>query len=258
MSMFFLCINFYERYWFIISVGYYFFVIFYRIHVNILYLIPPSEWKAIWGNGENETLSFWFSQPQKIASSATEKDLKCKWKRYEEGIYLNKNIEDGPFLPVIERYWGVMYNSIDYNWMSKEGKQYFDDHFLILSGMYGILKPQDIIGNYKLPIETKGLYVFWGSKITDAINSLKKDIVVNFLPGAYSKMIDWKKVDATIVSVHFFEVKKWEVKKMTHGVKSVKWQYIQDICMKSLSCIEDFPWEIVQISEEEFEIQVIC
>jgi len=54
-----------------------------------------------------------------------------------------------------------MYSGIAYENMSQEAKKYFEEHFCILSGMFGILKPQDLICNYKLPIETKGLYRFW-------------------------------------------------------------------------------------------------
>ncbi len=48
-----------------------------------------------------------------------------------------------------------MYNAIDYHNMNLKGKQYFENNFKILSGMYGIVSPLDMIGNYKLPIETK-------------------------------------------------------------------------------------------------------
>jgi cytoplasmic iron level regulating protein YaaA (DUF328/UPF0246 family) len=39
--------------------------------------------------------------------------------------------------------------------MSASGKKFFDEQVLILSGMYGLLTPQDQIANYKLPIDTK-------------------------------------------------------------------------------------------------------
>jgi cytoplasmic iron level regulating protein YaaA (DUF328/UPF0246 family) len=41
---------------------------------------------------------------------------------------------------------------------------------MILSGMYGIVKPNDVIGNYKLPIESKGLVKYWKDDITKALN----------------------------------------------------------------------------------------
>jgi cytoplasmic iron level regulating protein YaaA (DUF328/UPF0246 family) len=54
-----------------------------------------------------------------------------------------------------ERYNGEMFKAIDYKTLSKEGKHFFEENFIIVSGMYGFLKPLDSIGNYKLPIEAK-------------------------------------------------------------------------------------------------------
>lgn len=198
--------------------------------MKIIYLLPPSEGKNTWGNNTEESLKYNFEKPLDIAKNATEKDLKCKEKRYEEGIALNTEIEISPKLPSIERYSWVMYNAIDYSWMSPEWKQYFSENFLILSGMYGILRPDDMIGNYKLPIETKWLYQFWGTQITDTLNALDVDVIVDFLPGSYGKMIQWKDIHAKIVRVNFLHTKDGELKKMTHGVKKVKWEYIKKLC----------------------------
>ena len=77
--------------------------------------------------------------------------------------------------------------------MSELGKTFFDEHFLILSGMYGLLRPQDLIGNYKLPIETKGLYQFWEEKIIDALIKIKPTKIYNLLPGSYEKLLCLKK-----------------------------------------------------------------
>lgn len=77
--------------------------------------------------------SFIFDTPEDIAANATEKDLKCTGKRYEQAMELNRNIGNGPFLQAVERYSGVMYDAIDHKNMSDAGRSYFEDHFLILS-----------------------------------------------------------------------------------------------------------------------------
>ena len=133
-----------------------------------------------------------------IAKNASEKDLKCKGKRYEEAISLNQHINTSPVLPAIDRYNGVMYSHIGYTDMSELGKAFFDEHFLILSGMYGLLRPQDLIGNYKLPIETKGLYQFWEEKIIDAIIKIKPTKIYNLLPGSYEKLLCLKKKEKNL------------------------------------------------------------
>ncbi|USN58237.1 MAG: peroxide stress protein YaaA [Candidatus Peribacteria bacterium] len=92
-------------------------------------------------------------------------------------------------MSAIERYSGVMYDAIDYRGMSVSAQKFFSEHFLILSGMYGILRPDDMIGNYKLPIETKGLYQFWWDVIPEAISELQADYIINLLPLSYAKLI---------------------------------------------------------------------
>ncbi len=200
---------------------------------KIIYLLPPSEWKTSWGDFSEESTTFSLVKPSDIAIHTTPKDLKCQGKRYEEGNTLNTSLCHGiqtAFLPAIQRYSGVMYNAIDYPWLSPSWKKYFDTHFYILSGMYGIVSPWDTIWNYKLPIETKWLYAYWGTQITDILNTLKPDIVVNLLPWSYAKMIDWNILQAHVVHIDFFTEKNGERKKMTHGVKKVKGSYIHNLC----------------------------
>lgn len=196
--------------------------------MKIIYLLPPSEWKNSYWKYEKEKLTFNFEKPLSIAINAQEKDLKCSWNRYEEGIKLNENIEKWKTIESIKRYSWIMYNAIDYENMSENTKKYFNSKFLIFSWMYGILKPTDKIGNYKLPIETKWLINFWWDKITKELNNLNVNLIIDFLPNSYKKMINKKLLNKKIIEVNFFYNKTW--KKLTHWVKKIKWEYIKKIC----------------------------
>ena len=207
---------------------------------KILFLIPPSEWKKMGGEKRKQKQSFVFEKPKEKALEATQKDLKCIGKRFEEAKKLNENIFSWniqELLFSIERYTGVMYQALDYENMSIFGKKYFDTHFLIISGMYGLLKPHDTIANYKLPIETKWLARFWKENITQTLNDIWGDIIVDLLPESYKKMIDWKLLNASIVQVEFLTFKQWKSKKMSHGVKTIKGNYIKNICEKGFTDI---------------------
>jgi len=221
--------------------------------MKIIYLLPPSEGKNAWWELWTEKLSFAFKKPFEIAINATEKDLKCREKRYEEGIELNKNLGISQKLIAIERYSWVMYSAIDYNGMTQSWKQYFENNFLILSGMYGIVRPLDMIWNYKLPIETKWLYSFWWDQITHALNDSKADYIIDMLPWSYAKMIQWKDIDTQIIRINFLHKKDWELKKITHWVKKVKGEYIKNICENW----EGVLWEKVQISENKYHVNII-
>jgi len=225
---------------------------------KIMILIAPSEWKNFWWEFSNEELSFNFEKPTSIANSVTENDLKCKWQRFDEWVMLNERIENWPFLEAINRYSWVAFNNIWYSEMSDSWKKFLEDNLFILSWMYWIIKPLDKIWNYKLPIETKWLYKFWWEKIAEKINEVNPDIVINLLPNSYSKMI-WisnsKSLflgNTKIININFFEEKygdlEWEVnlKKITHWVKKIRWEFIREICEKNLTDYKEFWWEIIE------------
>jgi cytoplasmic iron level regulating protein YaaA (DUF328/UPF0246 family) len=148
-----------------------------------------------------------------------------------------------------------MYSAINYAWMKEKWKDFFRNNFAIFSGMYWVVKPRDKIGNYKLPIETKGLYQHFWETLTDKIVDLKPDFIVNLLPISYAKMI-WlstncnrhkkklaKILDAWIkvININFL---KSNGQKISHWVKTIKWEWIKQICENQISDYRDFGWKI--------------
>lgn len=226
--------------------------------MKIIYLLPPSEGKKIGGDVTTENLSFAFDKPYEIAKNATPKDLKCKDARYEQAMILNSNIINSEKLPAIERYTWVMYNAIDYSGMNQDAKSYFDESFFLMSWLYGMLKANDTISNYKLPIETKGLYSFWWDSITQTLNKIGADYVVDFLPNAYKKMIDFTKLNSNLIQVDFFQYKWEELKKMTHGVKKVKGEYIKNLCENMPQSIDKLQGEKTTLDSGNIHIKIIA
>ncbi len=199
----------------------------------MLILLPPSEWKQSWWEYLNQNsessqklLSWNTEQSLEIASSASEKDLKCTGKRYAEAIVLNKITEQWPFLPAIERYSGVMYSAINYQGMSSAWQHFFNQHIGILSGLYGFVRPQDKIANYKLPVNTQ-LKHFWKEKLTKYLNSIESELIIDLLPWSYHAMIDWKKIQAKVVQV---ERHNPDGTKVSHGVKKIKGEWLHKLC----------------------------
>ncbi len=112
--------------------------------------------------------------------------------------------------------------------------------------MYGVIKPLDIIWNYKLPIETKGLYKFWWDKVTNLLDNLNVKYIVNLLPNSYTKMIDFSFINSNIINVDFLHKKNWNLKKISHWVKKVKWEWVKHICELKIENYRDFWWEIIE------------
>lgn len=198
--------------------------------MKIIYLIPPSEWKYKENLYKKEKLTFVFEKPLEISKNATQKDLKSIWNRFFDWINLNSNIEKSPTIESIKRYNWEMYKWINYENMSFEWQKYFEKNFLILSWMYWVLKPLDRIWNYKLPIETKWLLDFWGDKITQTLNEIKADVIIDFLPNSYKKMILKKNLNKKIIEVNFLDKKT--LNKIAHWSKKIKWEFIRETCEK--------------------------
>lgn len=233
--------------------------------MKVLFLLPPSEGKNPEGNLGKEKLSFNFEKPRDIAIHVTEKDLKCTGNRYQEWVELNTdlcNLEgERNVADAISRYTGVMFNAIDYQGMTSEGKKYFEEKYLIFSGMYGIVKPLDQIGNYKLPIETKGLAKYWQADITDALNSANADYIVNLLPLSYQKMIDFKHLKPWVININFLTEKNGKIVKVSHWVKKIKGEWIKNLCEqiaknKDQNIFEVFWWEKIE-TDKTIEINIL-
>jgi len=223
---------------------------------KIIFLLPPSEWKNSENKYNSEELSFEFEKPLEISVKVDEKDLKCKWDRFSEGVELNENIKKSKTIEAINRYSWVMYNAINYSEMNDIWKKYFENNFLILSGMYWIVKPLDKIGNYKLPIDSKWLFDFWGEKIVKKTAELKPDFIVNLLPISYSKLLWLAKcrrhihkrdflLDAwiKIVNINFLK-ENWD--KVSHWVKKIKGEWIKNICENNITNYKKFGWKIIE------------
>ena len=224
--------------------------------MKILFLLPPSEGKNSENKYKKEELSFKFEKPLEISANVDEKDLKCKWVRFLDWVNLNKNIEESETNEVIKRYTWVMFNAIDYSNMNDSWKKFFEENFLIFSGMYWIVKSNDKIGNYKLPIDTKWLFDFWENKIVEKVVELKPDYIVNLLPISYSKLL-WLakcrrhihkrdfllKAWIKIININFLK-KDWT--NISHWIKKIKGEWIKEICEKNLTNYEQFSWQIVK------------
>ena len=97
------------------------------------------------------------------------------------------------------------------------------DHLRILSGLYGILRPLDLIQPYRLemgarfsPPNKKDLYDFWAEQLTDAINnelSTHKDqSIINLASNEYFKAVDKKKLNGHLITPAFKEIKDGETR----------------------------------------------
>ena len=113
---------------------------------------------------------------------------------------------------------GDVYGGLDARSMGNEDLAWAQEHVCILSGLYGVLRPLDLMQPYRLEMGTQlpnpvghNLYAFWGSQIADYLNTrLRKDaspVVINLASNEYFKAVDTKALKAQVVDCVFQEYK---------------------------------------------------
>jgi len=105
-------------------------------------------------------------------------------------------------------YNGIAYQGLDFESLSEEAINYGQEHLVILSGLYGALRPLDLIKPYRLEMQTKlqnkkgeNLYDFWTDKLTTYLSErLKSDdkIWINLMSKEYTKVVDVKKLPSGV------------------------------------------------------------
>lgn len=108
---------------------------------------------------------------------------------------------------------GDVYTKIDVDNYSGEDFEFAQNHLRILSGLYGLLKPMDLIQPYRLEMgiklenkKGKNLYEFWGQRIAKAIDEVAKGSpVINLASQEYFKAVDPSALHSKVISPVFKE-----------------------------------------------------
>ena len=131
---------------------------------------------------------------------------------------------------------------------------YAQSHLRILSGLYGLLKPLDLMQAYRLEMGTKlensrgkNLYEFWGSIIADKLNEVTKaqdaQYLVNLASNEYFKAVDKKALNAQIITPHFKDCKNGQYKVISFYAKKARGmmaRYIIENQVTQLSQLKEF------------------
>ncbi len=120
--------------------------------------------------------------------------------------------------PALFMFKGDVYDGLDAASLNAKDVAYAQQHLRILSGLYGVLRPLDLMQAYRLEMGTtlanprgKNLYQFWGTRISEQLNSAAKevgaDMLINLASGEYAGAVDRAVLKPREVTVHFKERK---------------------------------------------------
>ncbi|WP_201596505.1 peroxide stress protein YaaA [Psychrobacter vallis] len=149
---------------------------------------------------------------------------------------------------------GDVYTGLDMYGMDKDTAIYVNEHLGILSGLYGVLKPLDLIQPYRLEMGTKlknergdNLYEFWSEEITHAINANMTDnedkILINLASNEYFKSVKKKALDADIITPRFEDEKSGTYKVISFYAKKARGlmvKYAADNKLTNAEQLKDF------------------
>ncbi|PTM08407.1 MAG: peroxide stress protein YaaA [Bacteroidetes bacterium] len=161
----------------------------------------------------------------------------------------------------IYAFSGDVYRGLDAYTIPKESLDKVQNTIRIISGLYGVLKPLDLMQPYRLEMGTKfpvgknkNLYEFWKQKVTKALNDELEDdeLFLNLASNEYFKAIDTKALKVPVITASFKEFKNGEYKmiaifaKIARGLMT---RYIIDNNVNTIEDIKGFNYEGYGFSE---------
>lgn len=141
---------------------------------------------------------------------------------------------------------GDVYTGMQAETFSEDDFSFAQQHLRMLSGLYGVLRPLDLMRPYRLEMgiklankRGKDLYQFWGDIITENLNSALQeqgdDILVNLASDEYFKAVNPKKLTATIIKPIFLDQKNGQYKVISFYAKKARGLMSRFIIQNQLS-----------------------
>jgi len=161
-----------------------------------------------------------------------------------------------PFTPesakqTVLAYDGEVFRGLNAKEFTTDDFDYAQSHLRILSGLYGVLRPLDLIQPYRLEVSSKlknkfgdDLYAFWKTKVTNSIlkdlkESGQPETIVNLASSEYFKTLDIKKRKFRFIDVEFYEFKEDNYKQIVIYIKKARGMMARYIIKNRIENEED-------------------
>ena len=152
--------------------------------------------------------------------------------------------------PALFAFKGDVYSGIQKEKYDDNDLAYAQEHLRILSGLYGALRPMDLIQPYRLEMKTRlsnprgdNLYQFWGDRITQKINDSLSDhsekILVNLASNEYFRSIKPKVLNGRLLNINFKETKDKKTRVIAIFAKRARGMMTDFILRNRIERVED-------------------
>ncbi len=164
--------------------------------------------------------------------------------------------------PAVYSFNGDVYQGLDAYTIPEEKLDRLQGTLRILSGLYGILKPLDLIQPYRLEMGTqlkvgrkKNLYEFWQKQLTDHLNEELEDgeLFINLASNEYFGAVDEKRLKVPVITPIFKDWKNDKLKVISFFAKKARGsmvRYILDTDAKTMEDLKGFDYDGYLFSQE--------
>ena len=195
--------------------------------------------------------------------SISDKLAELNYQRYKE--FKEEHTKENS-RPALYAFAGDVYTGLDGYTIPTEKLDRLQDTLRILSGLYGILRPLDLMQPYRLEMGTKlalgrsndNLYDVWQKKVTESLNSELKDddLFLNLASQEYFKAVNKKDLKVPVISPVFKDFKNGKLKIIAFYAKKARGsmvRYVIDKDSKTLDDIKGFDYEDYRFSQQHTE-----
>lgn len=185
--------------------------------------------------------------------SISDKLADLNWQRNQQRNVAEITTENAR--PAIYAFNGDVYIGLDAYSLSEDKIKVLQDKLRILSGLYGLLKPLDLMQPYRLEMGTKlsigknkNLYEFWKPTIVKQLNSEleKEELFVNLASNEYFDAVDVKKLKVPVITPEFKDYKDGKLKIISFFAKKARGlmvRYIIDTNAQTIDDLKGFDYE---------------
>lgn len=157
--------------------------------------------------------------------------------------------------PAVYAFDGDVYQGLDVYTLPEDKLDVLQDKLLILSGLYGLLQPLDLMQPYRLEMGTslpigknKNLYEFWKKTITKQLNSelQKNELFINLASNEYFSAVDAKALKVPVITPEFKDYKDGKLKMISFFAKKARGlmvRYIIDTNAETIDDLKAFNYE---------------
>lgn len=245
---------------------------------NFAILLPPAEGKQPGGNPfapdmfdyrTSNTFNYFdelnserralIDTLQKMVESGEEnleEIFGVKDHHLEEAVQVNAEIYDAPLMSALDRYSpGVMYAAMDFAGLPTGAQRRLLENGIIFSGLFGLLRPDDLIPNYRLRMDADvpgigKVHEYWRPHISPLLNKALEDrFVWDFLPQVHQRAWDDEHAYEERVLVKFVDEEDGGRTAVSHNVKPLRGRFVNWIVRETAEELDDLmdeeegPWE---------------